>query len=237
MKCKFGFNSALGVFLALAPPLFAQNAESNLVENAGRVMEQVLSAPETIPAAVLDQAVCVVIVPALLKFAAGMSGNYGPGVMTCRGGSGFYGPWGTPAIVLLEGSSAESQLSGSVTDFVLLLMSPRAAEHLLNSKVKLGADASAAVGPIGSTTKMDTDIAVRVEILSYSRARGLLAGTSLGGSTLRPDNAADKSLYRQELSAKDILFNRTISVPDCAKTLLATLQKASPAKKLKAVSK
>jgi SH3 domain-containing YSC84-like protein 1 len=237
MKCKFGFSSTLGVFLALAPPLFAQNAESNRVENAGHVMEQVMSAPETIPAAVLDQAVCVVIVPSLLKFAVGTSGNYGPGVMICRGGSGFYGPWGAPAMVVLEGSSAESQLSGSVTDFVLLLMSPRAADHLLNSKVKLGADASAAVGPIISTTKRETDITVRVEILSYTRARGLVAGTSLGGSTLRPDNAADKSLYGQQISAKDIVFNKTISVPDCAKNLLSTLQKASPAKKLKAVSK
>ena len=233
MKCQLGFS----LTLALAFSLFAQNAESTRVENAGKVMEQILDAPERIPQDVLDQAGCVVIVPSVLKFAVGIGGSYGPGVMTCRGGIGFYGPWGAPALVALEGSSAELQLSGSGTDFVLLLMSPRAADHLLKGKVKLGDDASAAAGPVGSANLREAYVTVRAEILSYSRARGLLAGISLGGSTLRPDSGANKNLYGQDISAKDIVFNRAVSVPDCAKNLLATLQKASPTKKVKAVPK
>jgi lipid-binding SYLF domain-containing protein len=231
MKCRLGFSLAL----ALASPLFAQNTESTRVENAGRVMEQVLNAPERIPGGVLDQAVCVVIVPSVVKFAVGVGGSYGPGVMTCRGGIGFYGPWGAPAMVAIEGSSAESQLGGSATDFVLLLMSPRAADHLLKGKVKLGDDASAAAGLVGSTTLRKTDVTVRAEILSYSRARGFLAGISLVGSTLRPDNDANKNLYGQDISTEDIVFNKAVSVPDCAKNFLATLQKASPTKKVKVV--
>jgi SH3 domain-containing YSC84-like protein 1 len=200
-------------------------------------MEQILEAPKRIPQDVLDQAGCVVIVPSVLKFAVGIGGSYGPGVMTCRGGIGFYGPWGAPAMVALEGSSAELQLSGSPTDFVLLLTSPRAADRLLKGKVKLGDDVSAATGPVGSTTLKETNTTVRAEILSYSRVRGLFAGISLGVSTLRPDNGANKNLYGQDISAKDIVFNKAVSVPDCAKNLLATLQKASPTKKVKAAPK
>jgi SH3 domain-containing YSC84-like protein 1 len=191
MKYQFGTSFAL----ALAFPLFAQNKESNRVETAGQVMEQISNAPDKIPQGVLDQADCVAIVPSVLKFAVGSAGSYGPGVMTCRGGIGFYGLWGAPAMVALAGSSAESQLSGSATDFVLLLMSPRAVDQLLEGKVKLGEAASSAAGPVGSTSSRETDITVRTEILCYSRARGKFAGISLEGSTLRPDDGANKNLY------------------------------------------
>ena len=233
MKYQFGTSLAL----ALAFPLFAQNKESNRVETAGQVMKQISNAPDKIPQSVLDQADCVVIVPSVLKFAVGSAGSYGPGVMTCRGGIGFYGPWGAPAMVALEGSSAESQLSGSATDFVLLLMSPSAADQLLEGKVKLGGAASSAAGPVGSTSSRETDVTVRTEILCYSRARGKFAGISLEGSTLRPDDGANKNLYGQDTTAKDIVFNKSFSVPDSAKNLLATLQKVSPTKKLKAEPK
>jgi SH3 domain-containing YSC84-like protein 1 len=226
-KTLLGF----GLTLALALPLFAQDKESDRVENAGKVMQEILNAPDSIPQSVLDKADCVVILPSVLKFAIGIGGSYGRGVMTCRGGKTFHGHWGAPAMMALEGGSAGLQLGGTATDFVLLLMSPRSATSILSSKVKLGGDVSAAAGPVGRTASAETDVTMRAEILSYSRARGLFAGISLAGSTLRPDNSANKNLYGKEVSAKAIVFNKAVPVPDSAKDLLATLQKASPVNK------
>jgi lipid-binding SYLF domain-containing protein len=223
----------IGLALALAFPLFAQDKEQDRVENAGTVMKEILNAPDgtSIPQSVLDKADCIVILPSVLKFAIGFGGSYGRGVMTCRGGSTFHGPWGAPTMMALEGGSAGLQLGGNATDFVLLLMSPRSATSILNSKVKLGGDASAAAGPVGRTASAETDVTMRAEILSYSRARGLFAGISLEGSTLRADNGANKNLYGKEVSASSIVFKKAVPVPDCAKNLLATLQKASPVNK------
>ena len=226
-RTLFGFSLAL----TLALPLFAQDKETERVENAGKVMEEILKAPDGIPQSVLDKADCVVILPSVLKFAIGIGGSYGRGVMTCRGGSNFHGPWGAPSMIALEGGSAGLQLGGNATDFILLLMSPRSAENILKSKVKLGADASAAAGPVGRAASAETDVTLRAEILSYSRSRGLFAGVSLEGSTLRPDNGANKNLYGKEVSASDIVFKKAVPVPASAKQLLATLQKASPVNK------
>ena len=217
--------------LALAFPLFAQDKESDRVENAGKVMQEILNAPDSIPQSVLDKADCVVILPSVLKFAIGIGGSYGRGVMTCRGGKNFHGHWGAPTMMALEGGSAGLQLGGTATDFVLLLMSPRSATSILSSKVKLGGDVSAAAGPVGRTASAETDVTMRAEILSYSRARGLFAGISLAGSTLRPDNSANKNLYGKDVSAKAIVFDKAVPVPDSAKDLLATLQKATPVNK------
>lgn len=215
----------------LALPAVAQDKEEDRVENAGTVMKEILNAPDSIPQSVLDKADCVVILPSVLKFAIGFGGSYGRGVMTCRSGSEFHGPWGQPTMMALEGGSAGLQLGGNATDFVLLLMSSRSAKSMLSSKVKLGGDATAAAGPVGRTSSAETDVALRAEILSYSRARGLFAGISLEGSTLRPDNGANKKLYGKEVSAKDIVFKHAVPVPASAKALLATLQKASPKNK------
>lgn len=228
-RALFSFGLALG----LALPLFAQEKEADRVENAGKVMQEILKAPDGIPQSVLDKADCVVILPSVLKFAIGIGGSYGRGVMTCRGGSKFHGPWGAPTMMALEGGSAGLQLGGNATDFILLLMSPRSAENILKSKVKIGADASAAAGPVGRAASAETDVTLRAEILSYSRSRGLFAGISLEGSTLRPDNDANKNLYGKEVSAADVVFKKAVPVPASAKSLLATLQKASPVNKSK----
>jgi lipid-binding SYLF domain-containing protein len=231
---------SLGITLLslLALPAFApafakdkEDKEEDRVENGGKVFKEILDAPDSIPQDILDKADCVVILPSVLKFAIGIGGSYGRGVMTCRGGSDFHGPWGAPTMMALEGGSAGLQLGGNATDFVLLLMSSRSATSILSSKVKLGADASAAAGPVGRAASAETDVALRAEILSYSRSRGLFAGISLEGSTLRPDNSANKKLYGKEVSAKEIVFNKAVPVPPSAKTLLATLQKASPKNK------
>ena len=230
MKKSLYFLS-LGLLLSL--PLFAQEKEEDRVENAGKVMQEILKAPDGIPQSVLDKADCVVVLPSVLKFAIGIGGSYGRGAMTCRGGSTFQGHWGAPTMIALEGGSFGLQLGGNATDFILLLMSPRSAQNILVSKVKIGGDATAAAGPVGRTASAETDVTLRAEILSYSRARGLFAGISLAGSTLRPDNDANKKLYGKEVSAKDIVFNKAVPVPASAKLLLATLQKASPVNKSK----
>jgi len=210
---------------------FGQKKEQERVANAGTVMKEILNIPDDIPQSVIDKADCVVVLPSVLKFAIGIGGSYGRGVMTCRGGEDFKGPWGAPTMMALEGGSFGLQLGGQATDFVLLLMSPRSAKSILNSKVKLGGDLSAAAGPVGRNASAETDVTMRAEILSYSRARGLFAGISLAGSTLRADNDANKSLYGKELSAQDIVFKGAVAAPASAKLLLAELNKKSPTNK------
>jgi lipid-binding SYLF domain-containing protein len=222
---------SIGFVSLLALPALAQDKEADRVANAGKVMQEILNAPDGIPQSVLDKADCVVVLPSVLKFAIGIGGSYGRGVMTCRGEKTFHGKWGAPTMMALEGGSAGLQLGGDATDFILLLMSSRSASSILTSKVKLGGDATAAAGPVGRTASAETDVTMRAEILSYSRARGLFAGISLAGSTLRPDNGANKNLYGKDVSAKAIVFDKAVPVPDSAKDLLATLQKATPVNK------
>jgi len=210
---------------------FGQKKEEERVANAGTVMKEILNIPDDIPQSVIDKADCVVVLPSVLKFAIGIGGSYGRGVMTCRGGEDFKGPWGAPTMMALEGGSFGLQLGGQATDFVLLLMSPRSAKSILISKVKLGGDVSAAAGPVGRNASAETDVTMRAEILSYSRARGLFAGISLAGSTLRADNDANKSLYGKELSAQDIVFKGAVAAPASAKLLLAELNRKSPTNK------
>src|SRR6516164_8200185 len=175
----------IGFLLGLALPVYGEEKEQDRVENAGKVMQEILNAPDSIPQSVLDKADCVVVLPSVLKAAFIVGGSYGRGVMTCRGGKDFQGKWGAPTMMALEGGSAGLQLGGEATDFVLLLMNSGAADGILTSKVKLGADASAAAGPVGRSASAETDATMRAEILSYSRARGAFAGVSLEGSTLR----------------------------------------------------
>jgi len=225
----------LGVVLlaVMASPAFGQKKEQERVANAGNAMQEIMNIPDDIPQSVIDKADCVVVLPSVLKFAIGIGGSYGRGVMTCRGGKDFQGPWGAPTMMALEGGSFGLQLGGQATDFVLLLMTPRSADNILTSKVKLGGDASAAAGPVGRDASAETDVTLRAEILSYSRARGLFAGISLEGSTLRPDNGANKNLYGKEVSAKDIVFKGSVAAPPSAHLLLATLNKKSPKNKSK----
>ena len=220
----------LGVVLiaVIALPAFGQDKEQDRVENAGKVLEEIMNIPDNIPQGVIDKADCVVVLPSVVKFAIGIGGSYGRGVMTCRGGKEFQGAWAAPTMMALEGGSFGLQLGGQATDFVLLLMSPRSAENILTSKVKLGGDVSAAAGPVGRNASAETDVTLRAEILSYSRARGLFAGISLAGSTLRPDNDANKKLYGKEVAAKDIVFARAVPAPKSAEALLSTLNKKSP---------
>jgi SH3 domain-containing YSC84-like protein 1 len=219
------------LLIMIGSSAFAQSREEDRVANAGEVMKEILNIPEDIPQSVLDKADCVVVLPSVLKIAFGVGGSYGRGVMTCRGGEDFKGPWGAPTMMALEGGSFGLQLGGQATDFVLLLMNSRAARSILDSKVKIGGDASAAAGPVGRNASAETDVTMRAQILSYSRARGLFAGISLAGSTLRADNGANKSLYGKTVSAHDIVFNSAVTPPPSAKALLDTLNEKSPTNK------
>jgi SH3 domain-containing YSC84-like protein 1 len=219
---------ALALMAALAIPAHAQSKEQDRVENAGTVIKEIMDIPDDIPQNVIDKADCVVVLPSVLKAAFIVGASYGRGVMTCRSGDNMRGPWGAPTMMALEGGSFGLQLGGQATDFVLLLMSERSASSILSSKVKLGGDASAAAGPVGRNASAETDVTFRAEILTYSRARGLFAGISLTGSTLRPDNNANESLYGKKLDAKDIVMKGAVPPPPSAQLLLQTLNQHSP---------
>ena len=201
------------------------------VKDAGVVLKEILDIPDDIPQDLLDKAECVIILPSVKKGAFGIGGSYGRGVMICRSGEHYKGKWGAPALYALEGVSIGFQLGGQATDFVLLVMNPKGAESLLHSKVKLGADASAAAGPKGRTAEGATDVVMNAEILSYSRNKGLFAGISLEGSTLRSDGAANRKLYKKELTAKEIIRQGKVGIPACARQLVSLLDKKSPVNK------
>jgi SH3 domain-containing YSC84-like protein 1 len=205
--------------------------EEDRVKDSGVVLKEILNIPDDIPQDLLDKAECVIILPTVIKGAFGVGGSFGRGVMVCRSGEHYKGKWGAPALYALEGVSIGFQLGGEATDFVLLVMNPRGAESLLYSKVKLGADASAAAGPKGRTAEGATDIVMSAEILSYSRSKGLFAGISLEGSTLRSDGSANEKLYRKKLTAKEIIREGKVPVPACAQELITLLDTKSPVNK------
>jgi lipid-binding SYLF domain-containing protein len=205
--------------------------EADRVKDSGVVLKEILNIPDDIPQDLLDKAECVIILPSVKKGAFGIGGSYGRGVMVCRSGPHYKGKWGAPALYALEGISIGFQLGGQATDFVLLVMNPKGAASLLHSKVKLGADASAAAGPKGRTAEGATDIVMNAEILSYSRNKGLFAGVSLEGSTLRSDGSANEKLYGRKLSAQDIIRGGKVGVPASAHELVALLDKKSPVNK------
>lgn len=205
--------------------------EHDRVKDAGEVLKEILNIPDDIPQELLDKAECVVVLPSVKKGALGIGGSYGRGVMVCRSGEHYKGKWGAPALYALEGVSIGFQLGGQATDFVLLVMNPKGATSLLSSKVKLGADASAAAGPKGRTAEGATDIVMTAEILSYSRNKGLFAGVSLEGSTLRSDGSANEKLYGRKLSAKDIIRSGKVGIPASAHELVSLLDKKSPVNK------
>lgn len=219
----------LGVcMLLVAGGLYAANKEQERLENSGVVMEEIMNTPENIPQEVLGKAECVIVFPSVLKLAIGIGGSYGRGAMSCRTGSGFTGPWGAPAMYALEGGSFGLQLGGQATDLVLLVMNEKGAKAILDSKVKLGAGASVAAGPKGRDSEAATDASFRAEILSYSRTRGLFAGISLQGSTLRPDNDASAEIYGRKITAREIILGNAVKVPAAGLRLVSTLQKSTP---------
>jgi SH3 domain-containing YSC84-like protein 1 len=205
-----------------AVTLFAAelNKEQKRLEESGVVMQEVLNVPDNIPHELLEKAECVIVFPNMMKAAFVVGGQYGRGAMVCRTGEKFHGPWGAPAMYALEGGSVGFQIGGEATDLILLVMNNRGLESILSSKVKLGADASIAAGPKGRDASADTDAWMRAEILSYSRSRGLFAGVSLEGTTLRPDDDANEQVYGHPMKAKNIVRGQHIGVPETGRHLV-----------------
>jgi SH3 domain-containing YSC84-like protein 1 len=208
--------------------LDASNKEQERLENCGVVMQEVLDVPDNIPQELLEKAECVIVIPSMTKVAVGLGGSYGRGAMVCRSGKTFNGPWGAPAMYSLEGGSFGLQLGAESTDVVLLVMNQRGADALLGSKVKLGANASAAAGPKGRSLEASTDASMRAEILSYSRSRGLFAGVSLEGSSLHPDNDASEQVYGRKITARGIVTGERIDVPASGRHFVEVLEKSAP---------
>jgi lipid-binding SYLF domain-containing protein len=216
--------------LAIALPLAAADnkKETDRLENCGLILKEILDIPDDIPQDLLDKSECVIVYPSVLKAAFVIGGSYGRGAMTCRTGEHFTGPWSAPTMMALEGGSIGFQIGGQATDFVLLVMNDRGAHSILKSKVKLGADASAAAGPVGRNASAETDVTMRAEILTYSRARGLFAGISLAGSSVRPDNDANARIYGKKVEAESIIFKGAVAVPPAAQKLISLLNQKSP---------
>ena len=218
----------LAVLTSASAMAQAAHKEVDRLQNSATVMKEILGMPDNIPKDLLDRSECVIVVPSVKKFAVGVGGSYGRGVMTCRGGQSFDGPWGAPSMIALEGGSVGFQLGGQATDYVLLVTNDRGADSILGSKIKLGGDASAAAGPKGRTAGASTDLAMRAEILTYSRSRGLFAGVSLEGSTLRPDGDANDTVYGKHLQPRDIVRGGAVAVPADAQPLVELLNQKSP---------
>jgi len=221
--------ASLMALVMIAPPLLAADKkEAERLENCGTVIKEIMDIPDDIPQDLVDKAECIIVYPSVLKAAFVIGGSYGRGAMTCRSGEHFTGPWSAPSMMALEGGSIGFQIGGQATDFVLLVMNPRGARAILKSKVKLGADASVAGGPKGRTANASTDATLRAEVLSYSRARGLFAGISLEGSTVRPDDDANERVYGKNVAADDIIFKGAVAVPPPAQQLISYLNRKSP---------
>jgi lipid-binding SYLF domain-containing protein len=219
------------LLLAVVTSASDQDKDDDRLRNCGTVLKEVLDVPENIPHGLLDKADCVVVFPSVLKAAFIVGASYGRGAMSCRQGEDFRGHWGAPTMMSLEGGSVGFQIGGEATDFVLLVMDGRGARGILASKVKLGADASVAAGPVGRDASAETDATLRADILSYSRARGVFVGVSLEGSTIRPDNGDNRRLYGREISARHIVLSGTVPVPPAAEQLISTLDAKTPVHK------
>ncbi len=217
------------ILLASCFVLGADEKETARLKESYNVLKEVMSEPDKgIPADLLNKAECVVVFPSVKKAGFIVGASYGRGVMSCRTGEDFRGAWSAPAMYALEGASFGLQAGGQETDFVLLIMNEKGANSVLSSKVKMGADASIAAGPVGRTVSAETDAVMKAEILSWSRSRGVFGGVSLSGSTLRSDDDANKNVYGKKLNAKEIVRTTAVQPTADGKPFVDLLQSASP---------
>lgn len=216
---------ALTAALLVSTGAWAAQSVHERLSDAASVFSEIMSTPDKgIPQDLLAKAECVIIVPGMKKAAFVVGGQYGRGFAECRNPSGT--GWGAPAAVRVEGGSVGFQIGGSETDVVMLVMNRRGMDRLLGDKFTLGADASIAAGPVGRTAAANTDAKMSAEILAWSRAKGLFAGISLNGATLRPDADADQELYGRKMNNREVLTGNVTAPPE-AKALTAELDKYS----------
>ncbi|MBV9300634.1 MAG: OmpA family protein [Acidobacteriaceae bacterium] len=211
----------------LTTVLFArETTPDKRLHNSAKALSQIMAAPDKgIPQELMDKAQCIVIVPGLKKGAFGVGGKYGRGFASCRKCARG---WSAPAAVAIEGGSFGLQLGGSSTDVIMLVMKESGMNRLLGDKFTIGGEAAAAAGPVGRQTSANTDVLMRAEILSWSRSRGLFAGLSLEGATLRPDGGEDKKLFGRDITNKEILEGG-VQTPSAARNFVSTLDRYSTA--------
>ena len=220
----------LSLAMTVAPSMVrADDAkEVDRVKESGNVMKDLVNAASGVPTDLLNKAECVIVLPSVKKAAFIVGGSYGRGVMTCRTGENFDGPWSAPTMMQSTGGSFGFQAGGQATDFVILVMNDKGARALMKGKLKLGGDASVAAGPLGRDAEASTNGSMSAEMLSYSRAQGIFAGISLSGATLGPDDGANKNLYGKDLTAEEIIQKGAVKAPDSASELLSVLAATSP---------
>jgi lipid-binding SYLF domain-containing protein len=225
---------SIALCLGLAVPLFAADKPKGDVEQerlkaSYEVLRDVTAAPDKgIPRDLLNKAECVIVVPSYKKAAFVVGASYGRGIMSCRSGANFRGPWSAPAFFALEGGSFGLQIGAQSTDYVMLVMNEKGANSIMSSKVKLGGDASVAAGPVGRATSAETDIVMNAQLLSWSRNKGVFAGISVAGSTIRSDDDANKNLYGKDINAKQIIVDKAVRTPPAGRPLISLLNKLSP---------
>jgi lipid-binding SYLF domain-containing protein len=223
-------SSFVVVVLCFAALLAGAEEPSERVANAAKVFKE-LAADKTkgLPIDTLNQAVCVVILPSVKKAGFIVGGQYGRGLMSCRGGEKFDGPWSAPIMMGSSGGSFGFQAGGEATDFVILVMNDGGARAVMKGRAKLGADASIAAGPVGGTAEASTTATMQAQMLSYSRAKGVFGGVSLSGTSLAPDDGDNEKLYGKKVTGEQI-FSGSVSAPPSATDLIAELEKTSPRK-------
>lgn len=226
--CLSSILLTLSPIVSVAAGASDQSKDDDRLRNCGTVLKEILDVPDNIPHDLLDKADCVVVFPSVVKAAFIVGASYGRGAMSCRRGQEFRGPWSAPTMMALEGGSFGLQIGGDATDFVLLVMNESGARGILASKVKLGGDAAVAAGPVGRDASAESDASLRAEILSYSRSRGLFAGVSLEGSTIRPDNGDNRRVYGKNIPAKEIVLSGKVAVPPAAEQFISTLDARTP---------
>ena len=213
---------------ALSLAIAKDSDDEQRLQKAAQVLGEVINIPDNIPQDLIDKSECVIVLPSVKKFAIGFGASWGKGAMVCRGGEKFDGKWGTPAAFALKAGNLGFQLGGEATDFVLLVMNPKGVNALLSDEVKLGGAISAAAGPKGRDATAETDAQMTAEVLSYSRSKGLFAGISLEGSTLRQDKDANKNLYGHDITAKEIVLENKVQPTAGGQAIDDVLNKKSP---------
>jgi lipid-binding SYLF domain-containing protein len=220
----------LALGLAVSLPLFAQKKLDDRLEKSATAMQSILSGDKGLPTSILDHAHCVLIFPSVKKVAIGIGGSYGRGELVCRKGADMNGSWGAPAMYALDQGSLGVQLGSTATDFVLVVMRHGGVEQILNGKTKLGGNAAAAAGPTGAQAQGYNADTMKVDVLTYSRTKGLFAGVSLEGASMDADRDANKSLYGKEITAQEIISG-AVPAPDSANSLISLLDNSSASRK------
>jgi SH3 domain-containing YSC84-like protein 1 len=220
--------ASLFVLATFAAPLLSKADEpSERVERAAQVFKELANATNGLPINLLNKADCVIILPSVKKAGFIVGAQYGKGVMSCRTGNDFAGPWGAPIMMQSSGGSFGLQAGGQATDFVILVMNDAGARSVMKGRAKLGGEVSVAAGPVGRNAEAATTATMQAQMLSYSRTQGVFGGVSLSGTSLGPDDGDNEKLYGKKISAEEI-FDGNVQSPASASTLISELQTASP---------